>query len=161
MPIGSINSTKKGAGMTHPATLSDRDRELIALLQENARQSTAELARRLGVSRSTVQSRLERLERTGLIAGYTVRLSEDVLRGQVTAFVLVEVAPKRSLAVTRQLQRRAAVERLHSVSGNVDLVAEVRADSVAALDAIIDDIGAIDGVARTTSLIVLSTRFVR
>jgi DNA-binding Lrp family transcriptional regulator len=143
------------------ASLAARDRQLIALLQENARQSTAELARRLGVSRSTVQSRLERLERSGIIAGYTVRLCDDALRGQVGAFVLVEVAPKRSQTVIRQLERRATVQRLQSVSGAVDLIAEVRAASVADLDATIDDIGAIDGVERTTSLIVLSTRFVR
>ncbi|MFU8815880.1 MAG: Lrp/AsnC family transcriptional regulator [Pseudomonadales bacterium] len=140
---------------------TQRDQQLIALLQENARQSTAELARRLGVSRSTVQSRLERLESSGVIAGYTVRLNEDYLQDQVAAFVLIEVAPKRSQAVSRQVQRRSEVQRLQSVSGHVDLIAEVRAGSVAALDAIIDDIGAIDGVERTTSLIVLSTRFVR
>ncbi|MEZ5561055.1 MAG: Lrp/AsnC family transcriptional regulator [Pseudomonadales bacterium] len=147
--------------MTDLSVLSDRDRQLLALLQENARQSTAELARRLGVSRSTVQSRLERLERSGVIAGYTVRLNEDYLQGQVAAFVLIEVAPKRSATVIRQLRGRPEVQRLQSVSGNVDLVAEVRAAGVAALDATIDDIGAIDGVERTTSLIVLSTRFVR
>jgi DNA-binding Lrp family transcriptional regulator len=146
---------------TSLATLNERDRQLIALLRENARQSTAEIARRLGVSRSTVQSRLERLEHAGVIAGYTVRLNDAFLRAQVAAFVLIEVAPKRSRTVTRQLERRAEVQRLQSVSGNVDLVAEVSAASVADLDAIIDDIGAIDGVERTTSLIVLSTRFVR
>jgi DNA-binding Lrp family transcriptional regulator len=146
---------------TSLATLNERDRQLIALLRENARQSTAEIARRLGVSRSTVQSRLERLEHAGVIAGYTVRLNDAFLRAQVAAFVLIEVAPKRSRTVTRQLERRTEVQRLQSVSGNVDLVAEVSAASVADLDAIIDDIGAIDGVERTTSLIVLSTRFVR
>jgi DNA-binding Lrp family transcriptional regulator len=147
--------------MAEIARLTERDRQLIALLQEDARQSTAALARRLGLSRSTVQSRLERLEQTGVIAGYTVRLNDEVLQSQVRAFVLIEVAPKRSQTVVRQLQHRAEVQRLQSVSGNVDLVAEVRAASVADLDATIDDIGAIDGVARTTSLIVLSTRFVR
>ena len=142
-------------------SLGDGDRRLIALLQENARQPTAVLARRLGVSRSTVQSRLERLERRGVIAGYTVRLNEDYLQSQVAALVLVEVAPKRSATVVRQLQRRPEVQRLQSVSGQVDLVAELLAASVAALDTALDDIGAIDGVERTTSLIVLSTRFVR
>ena len=147
--------------MPTPKPPTHRDQQLIALLQENARQSTAELARRLGVARSTVQSRLERLESSGVIAGYTVRLNEEYLQGQVAAFVLIEVAPKRSQAVTRQVQRRNEVQRLQSVSGHVDLIAEVRAGSVSALDATIDDIGAIDGVERTTSLIVLSTRFVR
>jgi DNA-binding Lrp family transcriptional regulator len=141
--------------------LTDRDRRLLTLLKDNARLSTAELARRLGVSRSTVQSRLERLERSGVIDGYTVRLGEDVVPNQVRAYVLVEVAPKRAQIVVRQLRRRPAVERLESVSGTVDLVAEVRAASVADLDATIDEIGVIDGVDRTTSLIVLSTRFAR
>jgi DNA-binding Lrp family transcriptional regulator len=147
--------------MSDLRTLPDRDRQLLALLQENARLSTAELARRLGVSRSTVQGRLERLERSGVIAGYTVRLSDEAIRHQVSAFVLIEVAPKRAQTVVRQLRRRAEVQRLQSVSGSVDLVAEVRAASVADLDATIDDIGLVDGVARTTSLIVLSTRFAR
>jgi DNA-binding Lrp family transcriptional regulator len=141
--------------------LTDRDRQLLALLKDNARLSTTELARRLGVSRSTVQSRLERLERSGVIAGYTVRLSEDAVRNQVRAYVLIEVAPKRAQVVVRQLRRRPEVERLESVSGTVDLVAEVRAASVADLDTTIDEIGVIDGVDRTTSLIVLSTRFAR
>jgi DNA-binding Lrp family transcriptional regulator len=151
----------EAATMTDPVGLADRDRQLLALLQENARLSTAELARRLGVSRSTVQSRLERLERSGVIAGYTVRLSEDALRSQVRAYVLIEVAPKRAQVVVRQLRRRPEVERLQSVSGTVDLVAEVCAASVADLDTTIDEIGVIDGVDRTTSLIVLSTRFAR
>ena len=50
----------------------DKDSKLIALLQANARASISELARTLGVSRATVQTRLKRLEDTGVIAGYTV-----------------------------------------------------------------------------------------
>ena len=143
------------------ASLGARDQQLIALLQDNARLSTTELARRLGVSRSTVQSRLERLERSGVIRGYTLRLNEEYFHEQLVAFVLIEVAPRRSAPVIRQLQKNSGVRRLLSVSGNVDLVAEVGAAGVAALDAIIDEIGAVDGVERTTSLIVLATRFAR
>jgi len=161
MMLSIVDLTDPEQNVTDPGALTDRDRQLLALLQENARLATAELARRLGVSRSTVQSRLGRLERSGVIAGYTVRLNEDALRNQVHAYVLIEVAPKRAQAVVRQLRRRPEVQRLQSVSGTVDLVAEVRAASVADLDATIDDIGLIDGVARTTSLIVLSTRFAR
>ncbi|MGO9756089.1 MAG: winged helix-turn-helix transcriptional regulator, partial [Roseiarcus sp.] len=60
-------------------TIDDSESEelLLALLRENARASVASLARRLGVPRTTVQSRIERLERRGVIAGYTVRTSES------------------------------------------------------------------------------------
>ncbi|MDP1159818.1 Lrp/AsnC family transcriptional regulator, partial [Klebsiella variicola] len=61
--------------------LSQADRDLITLLRENARASTAELARRLGVSRTTVQSRIERLEARGIIIGYGVRLAPDYEQG--------------------------------------------------------------------------------
>ena len=73
----------------------DRRRSgLLSLLRENARASTADLARRLGVSRTTVQSRIERLEKRGVIAGYGVRLSPDYEQTLVRAHVLVTVAPK-------------------------------------------------------------------
>ena len=57
--------------------LTPADQQLLSLLRENARAPTAELARRLGLSRTTVQSRIERLERQGVITGYTVRVSEE------------------------------------------------------------------------------------
>ena len=80
------------------------DQALIALLRENARASTAELARRLGVSRTTVQSRIERLEARGVITGYGVRLSPGYEQGLVKAHVLLTVAPKQADAVVRALR---------------------------------------------------------
>ncbi|PSJ50511.1 Lrp/AsnC family transcriptional regulator [Kumtagia ephedrae] len=137
------------------------DRALIALLRENARASTAELARRLGVSRTTVQSRIERLERQGVIAGYGVKLSPEHERNLVKAHILVTVPPKQSAAVAAALRGMAEVRTLHSVSGNFDMIIVVEAPSVADLDLVIDRIGALDGVERTLSSIILSTRIDR
>src|SRR5262245_30586234 len=64
-------------GTVDESPMDDTDRKLIAMLRENARAPTAVLARRLGLSRTTVQARLERLERSGTISGYGVRLSEE------------------------------------------------------------------------------------
>lgn len=150
MPKGSVVSP-----------LDDTDRALLALLRENARAPTAELARRLGLSRTTVQSRLQRLERTRAVAGYTVVVPDEAEAALVRAHVLVTVAPKRSAAIEGALRRIPEVRVLHSVSGPFDLIAIVAAPSIGELDALIDRIGALDGVERTTSAIVLSTRIQR
>lgn len=146
--------------MTTPQ-LDDTDRALLALLRENARNATAELARRLGLSRTTVQSRIERLERARVITGYTVKVADEIEAALVRAHVMITVAPKQAGAIEAACTKIAAVRSLHSVSGAFDLLAVVAAPSIGELDALIDRIGALDGVERTTSAIVLSTRIER
>ena len=142
-------------------TLSAGDRNLLALLAENARASTATIARRLGLSRTTVQAKIERLERDGVIAGYGVRLSDAYESGLVRAHVLITIAPKTLARITAELNAILEVKTLHSVSGTFDLIAVVQAASIAELDHLIDRIGEIDGVERTLSSIILSTRIAR
>ncbi|WP_062014541.1 Lrp/AsnC family transcriptional regulator [Aureimonas sp. AU4] len=141
--------------------LTAKDRELLALLAENARMPVATLARRLSISRTTAQARLERLERLGVIAGYGVRLSDAYASGLVRAHVLVTIAPKSLSEVVASIAQVGAVTELHSVSGAFDLIAIVAAPSIAELDAHIDEIGRIGGVERTQSSIILSTRLRR
>ena len=83
--------------------VTQKDRELLALLGENARMPVAELARRLGLSRTTVQARLERLETSGVIEGYSVRLSAAYTAGLIRAHVLITLAPKALTMVTAEL----------------------------------------------------------
>ena len=141
--------------------IDETDRRLIAALRENARAPIAALARRLGLSRTTVQSRLERLERGGVVTGYTVRMSEAHERGQIQAYVMITVAPKQAPGVIQVVRRMPAVRLLQSVSGPFDLIAMVTAPSVVEIDQVIDAIGNLDGVERTTSSIVMSTKFDR
>ena len=137
------------------------DQLLIARLRENARMPTAELARTLGLSRTTVQSRLERLERTGVIAGYAARLSEAYEGGLIHAYVMITASGKQTAALVAAIRKMPQARRLQSVSGPFDLMAAIAAPSVAEMDKLIDEIGALDGVERTTSSIVLSTKFDR
>jgi DNA-binding Lrp family transcriptional regulator len=140
---------------------SNVDAALIALLRENARAPVADLARRLGLSRTTVQSRIDRLEQSGVIVGYGVKLSADYEKSLVRAHILVNVSPKLSAAVAAELRRISEVRSLHSVSGNFDMIIMAEAPSVRDLDQLIDRIGAFEGVERTQSSIILSTRFDR
>ena len=142
-------------------TLDATDRALLALLRDDARASTTELARKLELSRTTVQSRMERLQRQRVIAGFTITVPDELEAELVRAHVLITLAPKRSGAIETALRKIAEVRVLHSVSGPFDLIAVVAAASIGELDALIDRIGGLDGVERTTSAIVLSTRIQR
>jgi DNA-binding Lrp family transcriptional regulator len=144
-----------------PIQLDDTDRVLLALLRENARAPTAELARRLKLSRTTVQSRLTRLERSKAITGYTVTVAVDEDAALVRAHILITVEPRKSASIEAALRRIPELRTLHSVSGPFDLIAIVAAASIGELDGLIDRIGVLDGVERTTSAIVLSTRIQR
>ena len=146
--------------MTNPV-LDAADRALLALLRDDSRAPTAELARKLGLSRTTVQSRMERLQRRRVITGFTVTVPDELEADLVRAHVLITLAPKRSAAIEVALRRIAEVRVLHSVSGPFDLIAIVAATSIGELDVLIDRIGGLDGVERTTSAIVLSTRIER
>src|ERR1700734_1224511 len=137
------------------------DERLISALRENGRAPTAELARLVGRSRTSVQSRIERLEREGVIIGYGVRLAPEHDLGAVRAHVMIKVGPKEARAVIAALQAIPQVRVLHSVSGDVDLIAAAAAASVSEMDQVIDRIGGLDGGGGTTSSIILSTKFER
>jgi DNA-binding Lrp family transcriptional regulator len=137
------------------------DEKLLSALGENGRASTAQLARLVGRSRTSVQSRIERLEKAGIIMGYGVRLAPEHGLGSVRAHVMIKVGPKEARAVTAALRAIGQVRVLHSVSGDADLIAVAATASVAEMDQVIDRIGALDGVERTTSSIILSTKFER
>ena len=141
--------------------MDDLDQRILDLLVDDARQSVTVLARRLHVARTTLQERMARLERSGVIAGYTVRPGPAATGRRVTAHVAITIDPKRGDHVQQTLRRIASVRTLHTVSGPFDLIAVVAAESPAEIDSVLDRIGGIPGVERTTSSIVLTTKFDR
>ena len=143
------------------AQITAKDEELIALLKVDSREPVAGLARRLGLSRTTVQDRLRRLEETGVIAAYTVRLARELDQGGMRAFVTFSVEPRRQVEVGRMLARFPQIETLHTVSGKFDLIAQVKTSSSEAIDRLIDDIGQIPGITRIETSVILSTKLDR
>src|SRR5690606_25735597 len=137
------------------------DEALLSVLRGNARLSTADIARRLGLSRTTVQSRIERLEREGVIAGYTVRVSDDYTRRRIRAHILITVVSRQMPAGVQALHGMPEVRSLHSVSGTHGLVGMGMVPTIGDMDELTDRIGAIEGVERTTSSVILSTKFER
>ncbi len=132
------------------------DRELLRLLSGDARRSAAELARELGVSRATIQNRIDKLKANGTIARFTVELGGKVENALVDALVLLKLAPGDSRRIIDQLRRIPEVQSLGSVNGVFDLVLELRTSSHQRLDTVLMDIRRMPMVAETNSCIRLN-----
>ena len=141
--------------------MTPEDRKLLALLRADARESTASIARKLGASRTTIQERIRRLEKSGVIAGYTVRIADNVGARMLAAQVLLNVSARHAERVARDLKALPSVTSLRAVSGVFDYVAAVEAESTGELDAQLDRIGQMSGIERTQTLVVLATKFER
>ncbi len=137
--------------------MDDTDRALIGLLRNDGRASVAWLAKALGVVRGTVQNRMDRLARQGIIVGYTVRLKPDVEEPRMRAFMTVAVEGPQVDAVIRALRGDPAVAALHSTNGRWDIVAELRADSLEAFDRALARIRLIGGISQSETSLLLST----
>ncbi len=153
--IITLNTMIRNKG--HMITIDDTDRELIALLRDDARLPVATLASRLKVARGTVQNRLARLQREGVIVGYTVRLRPQTEAHRIGALMTIAVDGNRAPEVLRALRGHPNVSRLHSTNGRWDIVAELQADTLEAFDRVLGQIRLIDGIAGTETSILLST----
>ncbi len=138
--------------------INEKDKKLLALLSANSRESTAELARKLQLSRSTVKDRIERLKSQGVISGFTVRFSEGYAAGQIRAHVMISTDPKKSAEVVRALRNITDLKSLYAVNGIYDMIAIISAESTSSLDEVLDQIGGTTGVEKTVSSIILSTK---
>lgn len=141
--------------------LAEIDRQLLAMLRQDSRQPVTKLAAELGLSRANVYARLSRLEQDGVIQGYTVRLGSDYDRRLIRAQVMIKVQLKLAKATEEDLAAIAELSALHAISGEYDLIALIEAETVAELNTLIDRIGALEGVERTTSSILLATKLLR
>lgn len=137
--------------------MDDLDRQLVALLRNDARASVASLAKALQVARGTVQNRMARLAADGTIVGYTVRLKPDVEEQRIRAFTTLAVEGNRLEAVIRSLRGEPAVAALHSTNGRWDIVAELRTDTLEAFDRVLARIRLIEGISQSETSLLLST----
>ena len=141
--------------------ITSQDEKLLAILRTNARASISDLARALNLSRSTVQSRMLKLEETGVIKGYSVDYGDAYLSQMVSAHVSIKVKQKLTTKTNLELKQIDAISQLYAISGEFDLIAVVQAQNLEKLSHLLDDIGNLDDVERTTSSVILETKFKR
>lgn len=136
--------------------MDDLDHRLIALLRQNARAPLSELAKRLGVSRGTVQNRLNRLIDTQAILGFTVRLKSGAEKNRIRAIMMIAVSGKSTRRVIQALRGLPQIHALHSTNGAFDLVAEIETADLAAFDGVLSQVRQIEGVERSETSLLLA-----
>jgi DNA-binding Lrp family transcriptional regulator len=137
--------------------MDDTDRQLLALLRDNARTPVVELAKKLRLARATVQNRIGKLENDGTIVGYTVRLRPEAEGHRIRAITSIEIEGHHGDAVRRALRGHPNVVALHTTNGRWDMMAELRADTLEAFDQLLSAIRSIPGISSTETSILLST----
>ena len=137
--------------------MDEIDTKLTALLRHTGRQSISALATELGVSRATVRARIERLERSGTILGYTVILKSDAIEQPVRGIVMIAVEGVAADRVVRSLAGFAEIAAIHTTNGRWDLVVELGTESLADLDAALRRIRLIQGVRDSETNLLLAT----
>jgi DNA-binding Lrp family transcriptional regulator len=137
--------------------MDDLDHQLLALLRDDARRSIASLAAELDASRATVRARLDKLQRTGVISGFTIVVRDPGQRNHVRAITLIAVEGRGVDKVMRRMHGFPEVRRLHSTNGRWDIVAEIVTDTLAGFDALLSRIREIDGISSTETSILLSS----
>ncbi len=137
--------------------MDDVDRQLIALLRDDARMPVATLAKKLRVARATVQNRMSRLLQEGAIVGFTVRLRPEAEAHRIRAIMSIEIEGNYGDEVRRVLRGMPNVVALHTTNGRWDMMAELRTDTLESFDSVLNKIRQVDGVASTETSILLST----
>ena len=137
--------------------MDETDHQLLSLLRQDARLPIASLAAKLGVSRGTVTNRIRRLEDTGVIVGYTVRLRPDVQQSQIKAWMSIAVEGNQTRTVIARLLGEPGVATLHDTNGRWDLLAELRADNLQDLAKVLERIRLLKGISNTETSIHLET----
>jgi DNA-binding Lrp family transcriptional regulator len=139
--------------------MDELDRKLLALLRANARETTVILARKLKVSRGTVQNRIAKMVAERRIHGFTVRTAPDFEENRVRAVMCIAVEGEQSAKVIRALRGFTEVEEIYTTNGRWDLVVALVTDTLAGFSQALDHIRMIAGIAATeTSLLLASVK---
>ncbi len=141
-----------------PSHLDEKDFNLIALLRSNARMPVVNLAKHLGVSRATVQNRINKLEHDGVILGYTVKLSPDSESHPVRLLMNISVEAKNEPAVIKRLRGYPEVIAIHHTTGHWDVIADIRAQTLPSLNSIMGEIRLIEGILQTETNLLLDSQ---
>lgn len=138
-------------------TLDALDRELVAVLRRDGRAPLSKLAEILGVSRGTVQNRIDRMTASGTLLGFTVRVREDADTEAIRAVMLIEVVGKSTTEVIRRLRRIPELQQLHTTNGKWDLVAEIQSASLGDFDRVLREVRQTDGILNSETSLLLSS----
>ena len=138
--------------------MKDLDNQIIALLKRNARMLVTQMARELGVSRVTIDAHIKKMETSGIISGYTVKLGTEEFRHKVSGWILISVQANKEEYTIEKMIGTPEITRLHTTNGKWDLAAEIQVPTLEHFDAVISKLRQIDGITETDTSLLLSSR---
>ena len=138
--------------------MKELDNQIIALLKRNARILVTQMARELGVSRVTIDAHIKKMETSGVISGYTVKLGTEEFRHKVSGWILISVQANKEEHAIEQMIDTPEIARLHTTNGKWDLAAEIQVATLEHFDAVISKLRQIDGITETDTSLLLSSR---
>jgi DNA-binding Lrp family transcriptional regulator len=137
--------------------LDTTDQKLISLLKSNARMPVVEMAKKLCVSRATVQNRIVKLEKNGVIVSYTVNLKPDINENPIRAVMTIKADGRYESKIARTLKGQPSIVALHSTNGGWDLIAEIHTDTLESFNKILNNVRLIEGIAATETSLLLDS----
>tara|TARA_B100000989_G_scaffold274327_1_gene233072 strand:- start:744 stop:1169 length:426 start_codon:yes stop_codon:yes gene_type:complete len=138
--------------------MKDLDNQIIALLKRNARMLVTQMARELSVSRVTIDAHIKKMETSGVISGYTVKLGTEEFRHKVSGWILISVQANKEEYAIEKMIGTPEITRLHTTNGKWDLAAEIQVPTLEHFDAVISKLRQIDGITETDTSLLLSSR---
>lgn len=139
-------------------SMNNLDSQIIALLKRNARMSVTQMAQELAVSRVTIDTHIKKLEQSGVITGYTVKLGTEEFRHKVSGWILISVTANEEERAIEQLINMPEITRLHTTNGKWDLAAEIQVLSLENFDSTISRLRQVKGIMDTDTSLLLSSR---
>ena len=138
--------------------MDDTDQRLLAALKRDGRAPISDLALQMGLSRATIRARLERLQQSGVIRGFTVQTALDVVEAPVRGLMMLSISGPGAERVMLRLTGHPAVRQVHSTNGKWDLIVELGTDTLADLDRVLFEIRRLEGVETSETSLLLNTR---
>ena len=136
--------------------MDEKNLQILRLLQQNARLPLKTLAGKVGLARSSVRERIARMEADGVILGYKADVQPSSLRDDgIRALLMIRLGRTPARETVSRITALPTVRRCLSVSGDIDLVVEIEAGTMPALNAARDEIALLTDVADVTTAIVL------
>jgi DNA-binding Lrp family transcriptional regulator len=136
--------------------MDEKNLQILRLLQQNARLPLKTLAGKVGLARSSVRERIARMEAEGIILGYRADVQPSSLRDDgVQALLMIRLGRTPARETVARITALQAVRRCFSVSGDIDLIVEIEAGTMSALNSARDEIALLADVADVTTAIVL------
>ena len=134
------------------------DQKLVTLLRHNGREAVSNLAQALNVSRATISARIEKLQDTGVIEGFTIQLGENHPQNPIRGLTMIKIEGNKTDRILKQLLKMPNIECAHYTNGQWDFVVEISAHDISTLDSVLGDIRKLDGIAHSETNLLLSTK---